>query len=151
MEVTRQHFNGIAEVIDDLHGLFEEWEREEALLSHLDPDTIQLFRLAVHEWVANLVQHADFADREASITMDVIPNGHRVRCIIEDNSEGFPFPEQIDIQRDALTPFPERGMGLLMLNAATEYFEYSETKDGRRRLEFTVSSDADSCLDIPFS
>lgn len=151
MEVTRQQFIELNQVIDELHGLFEEWERADALLSHLDPDTIQLFRLAVHEWVANLVQHADFGERQPTITMDVIPNGRRVRCVIEDNSDGFPFPEQIDVQRNALTPFPERGMGLLMLNAATEYFEYSETDDGRRRLEFTVSSDADSCLDIPFS
>lgn len=151
MEVTRQQFQQLDAVIDELHGLFEVWAREDALLSHLDSDTIQLFRLAVHEWVANLVQHADFGGREPEIIMDVIPNGRRVRCIIEDNSEGFPFPEQIVVQRNALTPFPERGMGLLMLNAATEYFEYSQTRDGRRRLEFTVSSEADSCLDIPFS
>ncbi|MDE2997178.1 MAG: ATP-binding protein [Bacteroidota bacterium] len=151
MEVTRQKFSQLDAVIDELHALFEMWERENELLSHLDVDTIQLFRLAVHEWVANLVQHADFGDRRPDIVLDVIPNGRRVRCIIEDNSEGFPFPEQIDVQRDALTPFPERGMGLLMLNAATEYFEYSQTDDGRRRLEFTVSGDADPCLDIPFS
>ena len=42
-------------------------------------------------------------------------------------------------------------MGLLMLNAATEYFEYSLTEKGMRRLEFTVSADTDSWLDIPFS
>ena len=151
MEVTRQTFHRLDAVIDELHSLFETWEREDALLSHLDPDTIQLFRLAVHEWVANLVQHAEFGDRTPDIVMEVIPNGRRVRCVIMDNSEGFPFPEQIDVQRSALTPFPERGMGLLMLNAATEYFEYSQTDDGRRRLEFTVSGDSDSCLDIPFS
>lgn len=151
MEVTRQNFNHLDAVIDELHALFESWEQEDALLSHLDPNTIQLFRLAVHEWVANLVQHADFTDREPELVLDVIPNGQRVRCVIEDNSEGFAFPEQLDVQRSALTPFPECGMGLLMLNAATEYFEYSETDDGRRRPEFTVSADADQWLNIPFS
>jgi hypothetical protein len=50
----------------------------------------------------------------------------------------------------ALKPFPERGMGLLMLKAVTEYFEYSESPEGRKRLEFTVSSDSDPCLNIPF-
>ncbi len=151
MEITRQSFTRLEIVIDELHGMFEEWEREGALLSHLDPDTIQLFRLAVHEWVANLVQHADFAERNPIVVMDVIPNGRRVRCVIEDNSDGFAFPEQIDVQRNALTPFPERGMGLLMLNAATEYFEYSLTEQGHRRLEFTVSADSDKWLNIPFS
>ena len=151
MEVTRQSFSRLDIVMDELHGLFDAWESEDALLSHLDADTIQLFRLAVHEWVANLVQHADFAGREPELILDVIPNGRRVRCVIEDNSEGFPFPDQIDVQRELLTPFRERGMGLLMLNAATEYFEYSQTEAGRRRLEFTVSADSDSCLNIPFS
>ena len=151
MEVTRQCFTRLDAVIDELHKLFEEWEREDALLSHLDEDTQQLFKLAVHEWVANLVQHADFADRHPVVTMDVIPNGRRIRCIIEDNSEGFGFPDQIDVQRSKLTPVPERGMGLLMLNAACEYFEYSHTDKGTRRLEFTVSADKDSWLNIPFS
>jgi len=151
MEITRQKFSQLDVVIDELHGMFEEWEREGALLSHLDQDTIQLFRLAVHEWVANLVQHADFGERDPELIVDVIPNGRRVRCVIEDNSDGFAFPEQIDVQRNALTPFPERGMGLLMLNAATEYFEYSQTEEGHRRLEFTVSADSESWLNIPFS
>lgn len=150
MESTRQSFTRIEGVIDDLHSLFESWEKEGALLSHLDEDTIQLFRLAVHEWVANLVQHAGFDDRIPEVTLDVIPNGRRVRCVIEDNSNGFPLDERLEAQRLALKPFPERGMGLLMLNAATEYFEYSESDNGKQRLEFTVSSDSDPCLNIPF-
>jgi hypothetical protein len=40
METTRQSFKRLDVVIDDLHSLFEEWEREGALLSHLDEDTI---------------------------------------------------------------------------------------------------------------
>ncbi len=151
MEITRQRFSRLDVVIDELHALFEEWERDDALLAHLDQHTVELLRLAVHEWIANLVQHADFAGRSPEVILDVYPNGRRVRCVIEDNSEGFPFPEQLYVQQDALTPFPERGMGLLMLNAATEYFEYSVTQEGMRRLEFTVSADKDSWLDIPFS
>ncbi|MCH8276677.1 MAG: ATP-binding protein, partial [Bacteroidetes bacterium] len=49
-----------------------------------------------------------------------------------------------------LEPLPERGMGLLMLNAATEYFEYSRSKNGPHKLEFSVSSDLDPWLNIPF-
>lgn len=150
MEVTRQTFNHLDAVIDELHGLFDEWERDGAFLSHLDPDTMQLFRLAVHEWFANLVQYADFGGRKPVVTLDVVPNGKRIRCIIEDNSEGFPLSERLIAQKIALKPFPERGMGLLMLNAATEYLEYSATNNGRQRLEFTVSADADPCLNIPF-
>ena len=49
MEITRQSFTGLDVVIDELHGLFESWEQEGALLSHLDIETIHLFRVAVHE------------------------------------------------------------------------------------------------------
>ena len=151
MEITRQSFNGLDVVIDEVHGLFESWEKEGALLSHLDLETIDLFRLAVHEWFANLVQYANFGDRQPEVTLDVIPNGRRVRCVIEDNSDGFPLLEKLEYQRTVMKPFPERGMGLLMLNAATESFNYTETPEGTRRLEFTVTSDADTCLNIPFS
>ena len=151
MEITRQSFKGLDVVIDEVHGLFESWEKEGALLSHLDLDTIDLFRLAVHEWFANLVQFANFGDRNPVVTLDVIPNGRRVRCVIEDNSDGFPLLEKLEYQRTAMKPFPERGMGLLMLDAATESFDYTETPEGKRRLEFTVTSDADTCLNIPFS
>jgi len=151
MEVTRQSFSGLDVVIDELHGLFESWEQEGALLSHLDLDTIHLFRLAVHEWFANLVQYADFGTQTPEVTLDVIPNGRRVRCVIQDNSAGFCLLDKLEFQKQALKPYPERGMGLLMLNAATEAFDYSETEDGMQRLEFTVSSEADPCLNIPFS
>jgi len=48
METTRQSFKRLDGVIDELYALFEAWEQEGALLSHLDFDTIHLFRLAVH-------------------------------------------------------------------------------------------------------
>jgi anti-sigma regulatory factor (Ser/Thr protein kinase) len=96
------------------------------------------------------VQHARFDQKDPMVTLDVIPNGRRVRCVIEDNSTGFPLSERLEFQKQALKPFPERGMGLLMLKAATEYFEYSEFENGCQRLEFIVSADSDPCLNIPF-
>lgn len=150
MEVSRQSFTRLDVIVDELHALFELWIADGALLAHLDGDTVELLRLAVHEWVANLVQHADFAERSPVVTLSIIPNGRRVRCVIEDNSAGFPLDEKLENRRKALEPLPERGMGLLMLNAATEYFEYTTSEDGRQRLEFTVSADSDPWLNIPF-
>lgn len=150
MEVTKTHFRKLDRIVDDLHGLFDAWASEGALLSHLDSDTLELMKLALHEWVANIVQHADFGDREPRVTLDIIPNGRRVRCIIEDNSHGFPLFEELEIRQEALEPFPERGMGLLMLDAATEYFRYSRLEDGCQKLEFTVSGEKDPWLNIPF-
>lgn len=150
MEVTTQHFLGLDAIMDELHALFDTWESDGALLSHLDMDTVQLLRLALHEWVANIVQHADFEEEEPRVTLQVIPNGRRVRCIVEDNSNGFPIMKELVTREEALEPFPERGMGLLMLDAATESFTYARTEDGRQKLEFTVSGDKESWLNIPF-
>jgi anti-sigma regulatory factor (Ser/Thr protein kinase) len=151
MDVIRQHFNGVTGIVERLHALLDTWECGHSFFAGVEPDTIQLLRLAVHEWVANLVQHADFSGEEALITLEITPISGRLRCAIEDNSCGFPFMERIEYQRRTLTPFPERGMGLLVLNAATDIVEYAATGKGSNRLVFTVSSTADSCLDIPFS
>jgi len=150
MEVTTQHFHGLDAIMDELHALFDTWESDGALHSHLDANTVQLLRLALHEWVANIVQHADFADNEPRVTLQIVPNGRRVKCIVEDNSNGFPFMKELALRERALEPFPERGMGLLMLDAATESFTYAHSEDGRQKLEFTVSGDKESWLNIPF-
>ncbi len=150
MEITQQCFKELNVVIDDLHDAFSVWEANGAFSPHLDVETIQLMKLAVHEWVANLVQHADFNDREPNILLDVFPNGRSVRCVIQDNSEGFDAADQLKKRMENLEPYPERGMGLLMLNAATEYFKYQRAVDGLHRLEFSVSSDLDPWLNLPF-
>ncbi len=150
MEVTRQRFRKLDGIIDDLHDTFKSWESDGALSPQLDPDTIQLMKLAVHEWIANLVQHADFEGRDPDITLEVFPNDRSLRCVIHDNSTGFEPSRHLLRRMRELEPLPERGMGLLMLNAATEYFEYSRSKNGPHKLEFSVSSDLDPWLNIPF-
>lgn len=149
MTITRQCFSVLDEVIDDLHSVFAMWESNGAL-HPLDPDTVQLMKLAVHEWIANLVQHAEFKTDPPEIILDVFPNGRSVRCVIFDNSVGFDAAYHLKNRMAKLEPLPERGMGLLMLNAATEYFDYSRSEKGLHKLEFSVSSDLDPWLNIPF-
>ena len=74
MEVTRQSFKELDGVIDDLHKTLDRWELDGAFTPDLEPDTIQLVKLAIHEWVANLVQHADFGDTKPEIILDIFPN-----------------------------------------------------------------------------
>jgi serine/threonine-protein kinase RsbW len=133
-----------------VHALFDHWENSGIFSPAFDADKVQLMKLAVHEWLANLVQHADFKDRTPDIRLDIMPNGKRVRCVIEDNSEGFDISNRMDERREALSGGPERGMGLLILDAATEYMHYNRDDSGRCRLEFSVSADTDPWLNIPF-
>ena len=62
----------------------------------------------------------------------------------------FDAAKHLRVRMEKLERLPERGMGLLMLNAATDSFEYSRSTSGLHRLEFSVSADVDPWLNIPF-
>lgn len=150
MEYITHRFSDPATLFDRVHSVFENWEEKETLPGCLDEDIVHRLKLAIHEWLANLVQHADFRDRrpEISITVRALRNG--IECAIEDNSEGFDLNGQLTAKPDVIDAFPERGMGLLMIKACTEHLDYEELTNMRHRLQFIVSSDRDPWLNIPF-
>lgn len=150
MELEKHRFSGLDTAIDRTHALFDRWEAQGTLHPPLDDDTLQQMKLAVHEWVANLVQHANFDCRHPEIVLDVSRNGNHVQCAIEDNSEGFSLDDQLRARQDVLDAFPERGMGLLMIRACTEGLSYRQIGGNRHRLEFCISADKDPWLNIPF-
>lgn len=143
---VRHRFTDLGTVIDHIHTLFGVWHRESLFYAH----TLDLMKLAVHEWVANLVQHGDFQERHPEIYLEVSPNGRYIYCRIEDNSEGFDLDAKLIQKAEDLTPYPERGIGLLMLQACTDNLTYTRTEIGRYRLEFSVSAEQDPWLNIPF-
>ncbi|MDX1438284.1 MAG: ATP-binding protein [Rubricoccaceae bacterium] len=143
----REHrFIHLDSVIDDVHSLFEEWIESRVYANTLDEFGLLVLKLAVHEWVANLVQHAIFSKESTEIILRVYDDSQTLRCIVEDNSEGFDFRSQIDAQTDALgePESTERGRGLLMLIACTEDISYETADSGLQRLEFTIRTPVDS-------
>jgi anti-sigma regulatory factor (Ser/Thr protein kinase) len=145
-------FRNLEQVTDELHQLFEGWQHKPSLNKVLSPFAIEVLKLAVHEWVANLVQHGDFSDREPEISLQLAGGDGRVHCLIEDNSDGFDFQNQLGCQRDLLEGSvpPERGRGLLMLIACTRDLSYQSNIPGRQRLQFWVAGDGGESWDIPF-
>ena len=137
--ITRR-FRDLGTVVDELHALFAAWGRDGRFAGVLDADGLCVVQLAVHEWIANLVQHADFGRRAPEIALTVAPEAGGVRCVIEDNSDGFDFHGQLGAQEARVAgPEPsERGRGLLMMLACTEDLCYEPTGDGRQRLAFLV-------------
>jgi serine/threonine-protein kinase RsbW len=150
MVATSQRFTKLDDMIDELHSLFDQWSSDGIFSPDLEAHAVGLLRLSVHEWVANLIQHADFQGQDPEVILEVVPNGKTVKCVIKDNSAGFDAAKHLRLRMENLERLPERGMGLLMLNAATEYFEYSRSTTGLHRLEFSVSADVDPWLNIPF-
>ena len=151
MNFGRCRFRDLDTAIDLLHGRVQEWVVTAEAAPHLDLDAELLHRLelAAHEWLANLIQHADFGDRPPEIALEVWHDEHGLHGVIEDNSAGFDLDGHLALRAQALEAFPERGMGLLMLRACTTDLVYARSS-GWNRLTFRVSQDQDPWLDIPF-
>jgi len=139
------HVHGLDRFVDDVHAQFDAWESLDDVQSAIGEDGLAVLRLAVHEWIANLVQHAEFCGpAELVMSLDVVDGG--VRCQIEDSSRGFDFVRQIGAQQSILdAPAPsERGRGLLMLVSCAEDLAFREADaDGPQRIAFTVSAPDD--------
>lgn len=150
MESVKQRFTDLKSVIDGVHSLFDQFQTDQ-LHPALDETAVLQAKLAVHEWTANLVQHADFEGRIPQVIVDVWTDADRIQCVIEDNSTGFDLEGQLVQKRNEMPSVPERGMGLLMLQACTSELSYLKTEDGLHRLQFVVNSGQDPCLNIPFS
>lgn len=150
MDYIAHRFREPDSLIDRVHALFEQWETDGTFEPLLDAITLQRLKLAVHEWLANLMQHADFQGRTPDVELRLHTEGKYVHCMIEDNSEGFDLDGHLSARREVLDAFPERGMGLLMIKSCTENLAYRQLGHARHRLEFSVSADQDPWLNIPF-
>jgi serine/threonine-protein kinase RsbW len=104
-------------------------------------------RLLVHEWVANLIQHANFEETEPEIAIRFEKSGSSVRYVIEDNSSGFDLDRYLRANESVSEAMPCRGMGLLMLNACSEHLAYRRLGPQRNRLEFVLRPDG-AFLDV---
>ena len=126
-------------VADRVHELVDCWDAKTASFQDIENNRLQYARLAVYEWVANLVQHADFGGRSPKITISAWPNEGCLYGMIEDNSEGFEVNEYLnESMEERLRKMPERGMGLLMIKASTQHFTYRRINRHRHRFEFCV-------------
>ena len=133
-------FTDLDRVTDQIHALFDGWVVAGAFSSVLCADGVEVLRLAVHEWVANLVQHAHFPDAPR-IELAVAVEDDGVRCRLVDSSAGFDLATQLKRQRLILeAPAPsERGRGLLMLITSTADLTYAPAgPGGPQRLTFVV-------------
>ena len=146
--VPAAHFRDLDRVIDEVHALFDGWAEAATFAPALDAEGLDVLRLAVHEWVANLVQHGSFPG-PGDVWLRVEAEGDAVRCAIEDTSVGFDFSAQVERQRAILDrPAPsERGRGLLMLITCADDLGYRPARAGvNQRVTFTVRGAADGAL-----
>ena len=133
-------FSDLDRVTDQIHDLFDGWAESGAFASVLGFDGVEVLRLAVHEWVANLVQHAHFPGGPR-VELALEAEGDGIRCVLVDTSAGFDLATQLERQQSILdAPAPsERGRGLLMLITSTDDLTYVPAGPaGPQRLAFLV-------------
>ena len=140
-------FSDLDHVIDEVHALFDAWTEAGTFDGALSEAGLEVMRLAVHEWIANLVQHAVFPD-ETRIELSVGVETDGVRCRIADSSCGFDFVGQIERQQAVFeAPAPsERGRGLLMLVTSTDDLGFVAAGPNRRQAVSFVVRDPDSAF-----
>lgn len=139
MDPITRRFSDLELAIDDTHALFEEWINTADATA--DADTLQHACLVLHEWLANLVQHADFQGRTPEVSVRLTPGPHKIHCTVVDNSEGFELEHRLEMQTTNALPFPERAMGLRFIDACTESISYDRTDGGLHQFEFSISTD----------
>lgn len=144
---VRYCFDKLEDLIDRVHALFSEPNPGLPLPSE---EVWYRTQLTVHEWLANLIQHARFETHRPLIELTLRINGEQIECFIDDNSEGFDLDGRLKANPSIQEAFPERGMGLHFIRACTRNLRYIRLKDGRHRLIFTIAQDEDPWLDIPF-
>lgn len=150
MSVLAKEYSDLDLALDDVRAILQDWCSQLDEASMPSPETIRYTQLVLHEWIANLLQHADFGDRTPSIQIRLRAEDRNVNCSIVDNSEGFDLADRLPSREEELEELPERGMGLRIINACTDRLSYSSTDTGRHRFEFSIPADHDPWLSMLF-
>lgn len=148
MATESHRFEDLESMIDQVHRLFDKWEQD-WLCANGSRESLYRAKLAVHEWLANLVQHAQFPEKP-EVLLKVKREEGDLECVIEDNSNGFDLAGQMQSRHKLAEAFPERGMGLLLLQACAQDLSYRRVEEGRQRLRFRVADGQTRAVHIPF-
>ena len=149
MKAFTKTYTDLDRAIDEVRSLSDEWPAAERN-GRLDDETIHCACLVLHEWIANLYQHAHFGDASPTIEVRLSAQDRHVFCSVIDNSEGFELESHLPAEDDDFESLPERGMGLRMIESCTDDFSYTPREDGFHCFEFIISADHDPWLNTLF-
>ncbi|MFB6249175.1 MAG: ATP-binding protein [Salinibacter sp.] len=149
MSVLAKEYSDLNYALDEVRPVIEEWS---ASVDGAEPcgETIHYTQLVLHEWIANLLQHASFDEQSPSLRIRLACEDQRIRCVVVDNSSGFDLADRLPVEQEAMEDLPERGMGLRMIDACTDDLSYAPMDDGRHRFEFSIPADHDPWLNKLF-
>jgi len=150
MSVLAKEYTDLDRALDEVRSTLEEWLDEQDEAAAPNAETVRYTQLVLHEWIANLLQHANFQNRTPTVEIRLASENRHVTCVVFDNSEGFNLVERLPSQEETMDNLPERGMGLRIINACTDRLSYTSTESGRHRFEFSIPADHDPWLSMLF-
>jgi serine/threonine-protein kinase RsbW len=149
MKTFTETYTDLDRAIDEVRTLADKWtaSRQSGVP---DDKMIHYACLVLHEWIANLHQHAHFRDDPPTVKVRLSYEDCHIFCSVSDNSEGFEMDTHLPTEDDDLESLPERGMGLRIIKSCTDDFSYAPAEDGLYRFEFIIPSDHDPWLNTLF-
>jgi serine/threonine-protein kinase RsbW len=150
MSTLAKEYSDLDRALDEVRTVLQEWAAEHEVTPAPSGETLRYTQLVLHEWIANLLQHADFGNRTPSLQIRLKTENRHITCAVLDNSEGFNFQERLPSREETMDDLPERGMGLRIINACTDSVSYTPTDSGRYRFEFSIPADHDPWLSMLF-
>jgi serine/threonine-protein kinase RsbW len=150
MSVLAREYTDLDRALDEVRSVLEEWSPDQDQVPPPNAETVRYTQLVLHEWIANLLQHADFQDRTPTVEIRLTSDDRHVTCVVVDNSEGFDLRARLPAKEETMDDLPERGMGLRIINACTDTLSYTSTEEGRHRFEFSIPADHDPWLSMLF-
>ena len=149
MEPITKKYTDLDQAIDGVRALSEDWPASWQN-GTIDDETLHCTCLVLHEWIANLHQHARFRKNTPAVKIRLSGDVDHVACSVLDNSDGFDLASYLPADDEDPEAFPERGMGLRIIKACTDELSYAPMEDGLHCFEFTIPSDHDPWLNTLF-
>ena len=150
MSIFTRKYTDLNRALDEVRSVLEKWSAAQKKGSAPKAETVRYTQLVLHEWIANLLQHADFRDRTPTVEIRLSCKNRHIICVVTDNSEGFDLGERLPDEEEIMDDLPERGMGLRIINACTDSLSYTSTEAGHYRFEFSIPADHDPWLSMLF-
>ena len=149
MKAFSKTYTDLDRALDEVRSLPNEWSAAQHPEGP-DDETVHCVCLVLHEWIANLHQHAQFRRTPATVEVHLSFQARGIVCTVLDNSEGFDLEPHLPDEDDDMEALPERGMGLRMIETCTESLSYTPTDDGLHCFEFIIPPDHDPWLNTLF-
>lgn len=147
---VKRRYTCLDEAIDDMRALLCTSDESPLPDVSLSDEILEYVRIVIHEWVVNLIQHAEFRGATPTVEMEFQFENRHVSCVVKDNSEGFDLEHQLSVQQQTPPPFPERGMGLRIIHACTREMSYRSGADGWQHFSCIIPARSQPWVDTLF-